>query len=140
LSQSAGQITHVLLTRSPLIHPRKGFSVRLACVKHAASVRPEPGSNSPTQEQSQQTPQPPPNTHPPAHAQQQPECQNKKPQNKTAHTVEFSKNTPTHTSAGTPRNTHPNPHRHHTHRKAQASITHSTKTAQPDGHQRPAQQ
>jgi hypothetical protein len=37
----------VLLTRSPLEHPRKGLSVRLACVKHAASVRPEPGSNSP---------------------------------------------------------------------------------------------
>src|SRR6516164_2851022 len=47
LSQSAGQITHVLLTRSPLEHPRRGLSVRLACVKHAASVRPEPGSNSP---------------------------------------------------------------------------------------------
>lgn len=26
----------------------KGLSVRLACVKHAASVHPEPGSNSPT--------------------------------------------------------------------------------------------
>jgi hypothetical protein len=38
----------VLLTRSPLEHPRKGLSARLACVKHAASVRPEPGSNSPT--------------------------------------------------------------------------------------------
>ena len=25
----------------------RGLSVRLACVKHAASVRPEPGSNSP---------------------------------------------------------------------------------------------
>src|SRR5262245_47058013 len=47
LSQSAGQITHVLLTRSPLVYPRKGLTVRLACVKHAASVRPEPGSNSP---------------------------------------------------------------------------------------------
>ena len=47
LSQSAGQITHVLLTRSPLEHPRRGLSARLACVKHAASVRPEPGSNSP---------------------------------------------------------------------------------------------
>ena len=48
LSQSQGQVTHVLLTRSPLIHPRRGFTVRLACVKHAASVRPEPGSNSPS--------------------------------------------------------------------------------------------
>ena len=47
LSQSGGQVTHVLLTRSPLIPARKRFTVRLACVKHAASVRPEPGSNSP---------------------------------------------------------------------------------------------
>src|SRR5699024_173344 len=49
LSQSSGQVTHVILTRSPLIHPQQAgsFSVRLACVKHAASVHPEPGSNSP---------------------------------------------------------------------------------------------
>ena len=49
LSRSTGQITHVLLTRSPLEHPHQGggLSVRLACVKHAASVRPKPGSNSP---------------------------------------------------------------------------------------------
>ncbi len=34
---------------SPVRHSStpKGLSVRLACVKHAASVRPEPGSNSP---------------------------------------------------------------------------------------------
>src|SRR3954447_19821718 len=48
LSQSEGQITHVLLTRSPLEYPRRSLSARLACVKHAASVRPEPGSNSPS--------------------------------------------------------------------------------------------
>ena len=48
LSQSEGQITHVLLTRSPLEYPQRGLSARLACVKHAASVRPEPGSNSPS--------------------------------------------------------------------------------------------
>src|SRR5690625_6007419 len=49
LSQSSGQVPHVILTRSPLIHPQQAgsFSVRLACVKHAASVHPEPGSNSP---------------------------------------------------------------------------------------------
>jgi hypothetical protein len=41
----------VLLTRSPLEYPRKGLSVRLACVKHAASVRPEPESNSPNKNQ-----------------------------------------------------------------------------------------
>jgi hypothetical protein len=28
-------------------HSRRSFLARLACVKHAASVRPEPGSNSP---------------------------------------------------------------------------------------------
>ena len=47
LSQSQGQVAHVLLTRSPLVYPRRGLTVRLACVKHTASVRPEPGSNSP---------------------------------------------------------------------------------------------
>ena len=47
LSQSRGQVAHVLLTRSPLIPRQSEFTVRLACVKHAASVRPEPGSNSP---------------------------------------------------------------------------------------------
>src|SRR4051794_27425996 len=48
LSLSEGQIAHVLLTRSPLEYPRRSLSARLACVKHAASVRPEPGSNSPS--------------------------------------------------------------------------------------------
>src|SRR5690606_36786804 len=47
LSQSQGQVAHVLLNRSPLEYPRRGISARLACAKHAASVRPEPGSNSP---------------------------------------------------------------------------------------------
>ena len=48
LSPSYGQVTHVLLTRSPLIHPLQAedFIVRLACIRHTASVRPEPGSNS----------------------------------------------------------------------------------------------
>lgn len=40
-----GAGTHVLLTRPPLPLLREG--VRLACVRHAASVYPEPGSNSP---------------------------------------------------------------------------------------------
>ena len=47
LSRSGGQVAHVLLTRSPLTAVRRPRPVRLACVKHAASVRPEPGSNSP---------------------------------------------------------------------------------------------
>ena len=43
-----GQITYVLLTRAPLYSPsEESFLVRLACVKHAASVHSEPGSNSP---------------------------------------------------------------------------------------------
>src|SRR5690242_10039070 len=33
----------------------KGLTARLACVKHAASVRPEPGSNSPTKTGPQKT-------------------------------------------------------------------------------------
>ena len=49
LSHTLGQVTNALLTRSPLrtkvqVHC---FSVRLACIRHAASVHPEPGSNSP---------------------------------------------------------------------------------------------
>ena len=46
LSPAEGQVSYVLRTRSPLsvlLHP-----VRLACIRHAASVHPEPGSNSPS--------------------------------------------------------------------------------------------
>ena len=66
LSRRRGQVTHVLLTRSPLIHThQKGrrFTVRLACVKHAASVRPEPGSNSPNKT-NKTRPQPTTNSQP----------------------------------------------------------------------------
>lgn|GEM_PF-1592948 len=42
----SGADTNVLLTRSPLT---RRF-VRLACVRHTASVNPEPGSNSPNEE------------------------------------------------------------------------------------------
>src|SRR3712207_6582526 len=56
LSQSQGQVAHVLLTRSPLIPHRSRFTVRLACVKHTASVRPEPGSNSPLMSNQQPPP------------------------------------------------------------------------------------
>ena len=107
LSQSAGQITHVLLTRSPLEYPRKGLSVRLACVKHAASVRPEPGSNSPNKnphknvgEFNQNNPnltkttpktgikKPHPQTGKRRHG------KNKQQTKTTKHTIEFSNNTP----------------------------------------------
>ena len=52
LSPTERQVSHALLTRSPLNltsfdRNRIPLSpVRLACVRHAASVRPEPGSNS----------------------------------------------------------------------------------------------
>ena len=52
LSPSLGPVAHALLTRSPLSSRNSARrllsvrSVRLACVKRAASVRPEPGSNS----------------------------------------------------------------------------------------------
>ena len=52
LSPSEGQVAHALLTRPPLSYIRsirklhQSNSVRLACVRHAASVHPEPGSNS----------------------------------------------------------------------------------------------
>ena len=52
LSPCEGQIAHALLTRPPLEYqfPFRRTSInipaRLACVKHAASVRPEPESNS----------------------------------------------------------------------------------------------
>src|SRR5580765_8053951 len=46
LSQTLRQITHVLRTRAPL-YSDCSFRARLACVRHAASVRSEPGSNSP---------------------------------------------------------------------------------------------
>ena len=42
LFPTAGQVAHALLTRPPCALPR----IRLACVKHAASVHSEPGSNS----------------------------------------------------------------------------------------------
>ena len=48
LSPAGGHITHVLRTRPPLYWGAEApFLARLACVKPAANVRSEPGSNSP---------------------------------------------------------------------------------------------
>ena len=47
LSRIIRQIIYALLTRAPLNEEQAPHSVRLACVRHAASVRSEPGSNSP---------------------------------------------------------------------------------------------
>ena len=49
LSPFGGQVTHVLRTRAPcagFLYCYRKLRTRLACVKHAASVRSEPGSNS----------------------------------------------------------------------------------------------
>ena len=46
LSRTVRQVAHALLTRPPLTQGRSPSSVRLECVMHAASVHPEPGSNS----------------------------------------------------------------------------------------------
>ena len=46
LSPKQRQVAHALLTRPPLIRDRSPVTVRLECVMHAASVHPEPGSNS----------------------------------------------------------------------------------------------
>src|SRR3989442_10630942 len=47
LPPAVGQVSHVLRTRLPLNRELPPGPVRLTCVRHAASVRPEPGSNSP---------------------------------------------------------------------------------------------
>ncbi len=48
LSRTPGYVTYVLLTRAPVYSGAEApFLPRLACVRHAASVRSEPGSNSP---------------------------------------------------------------------------------------------
>src|SRR4051794_7902901 len=85
--------------------PKRGLSARLACVKHAASVRPEPGSNSPTKtkfvkKQSRQTKNIRQNTSNPTKKQSQ---TNNNWHWLTKHPVEFSKNN------HTPENTETSP-------------------------------
>ena len=57
---SRRQVAHVLLTRSPLspevVRRHSLVLVRLAFIRHAASVRPEPGSNSPSKNGSEPRP------------------------------------------------------------------------------------
>src|SRR6266508_43118 len=63
LSPTRGQVAHVLLTRLPLgtrLPCGKRALARLACVRHAASVNPEPGSNSPSKDRD---PGPSPESH-----------------------------------------------------------------------------
>ena len=46
LCARGGWVAYALRTRPPLSTPRKGSPARLACIRPAASVHPEPGSNS----------------------------------------------------------------------------------------------
>ena len=46
LSAARGWVAYALRTRPPLSPPRRGVPARLACIRPAASVHPEPGSNS----------------------------------------------------------------------------------------------
>ena len=46
LSAASGWVAYALRTRPPLSPPRRGDPARLACIRPAASVHPEPGSNS----------------------------------------------------------------------------------------------
>src|SRR3981081_900464 len=106
----AGAIRLGVHSLSPLEHPRKGLSVRLACVKHAASVRPEPGSNSPNKnnphpqaqaesnsEQSEPNKKTPKNWHhkktTPQHGGIRAWPKNNNKNKTTKHTIEFSNNT-----------------------------------------------
>jgi hypothetical protein len=59
LPPTSGQIAHAFLTRPPRRGP-EGLRVRLACIRHAASVDPEPGSNSPPNSALLSAPRPPP--------------------------------------------------------------------------------
>src|SRR5207237_8950026 len=54
LSPTVGQVPHVLRTRLPLNWSCPQSRATCMCVRHAASVRPEPGSNSPMNEEFEQ--------------------------------------------------------------------------------------
>ena len=91
----------MLLTRSPLIQPNKSqvFSVRLACVKHAASVRPEPGSNSPNKNKNVKAQKNQPNKKRPASNPNQKHSKTKNRHKKQTNTLSSSQTTPTRSSA-----------------------------------------
>ena len=117
LFQSQGQVAHVLLTRSPLVYPRRGLTVRLACVKHAASVRPEPGSNSPLKTlASHTTPTPKQKPRNQQKTTEQDSQQNPKQKSRVTKKHHSKKSTPTTT------NQCKTPASHHEHEKSQTKI------------------
>ena len=97
----------MLLTRSPLTTQEQApkQSVRLACVKHAASVRPEPGSNSPNKKHPEKPTQPTSRNQPARQAiPTKKQLKTKKQASKKdKHAIEFTNNTHTTPTAGNPR-------------------------------------
>ena len=87
----------MLLTRSPLVYPRKGLTVRLACVKHTASVRPEPGSNSPNKNKNVKAQKNQPEN--PVSNPNQKHSKTKNRHKKQTNTLSSSQTTPTQSSA-----------------------------------------
>ena len=90
----------LLTCYSPVRHSstqqKPGFSVRLACVKHAASVRPEPGSNSPNKNKNVKAQKNQPNkTAWPAIPTKNTQKQKTGINKTNKHTIEFTNNTHT---------------------------------------------
>ena len=88
----------LLTCYSPVRHSstqqKLSFSVRLACVKHAASVRPEPGSNSPNKNKNVKDPEKP--TRKPGQQSQPKHSKTKNRHKKQTNTLSSSQNN-THT-------------------------------------------
>ena len=97
-----------------------GLSVRLACVKHAASVHPEPGSNSPQKGQNQAVKSPNPTKKQNKKQFQAPTRQNPKPKNMNKKSC-IHRHTPT-----TPQNTEHSQHTSkHTTKKTTGTLSSS---------------
>src|SRR3954454_4878691 len=103
------RVTHPFATDPP---SKLGFTVRLACVKHAASVRPEPESNSP----SMSTGPPPPKRQGNRHNKETPR---KRPSNSASKNRTTNPRRRAGILASTPRPTthEPHPKRGRTHRR-----------------------
>ena len=98
----------LLTCYSPVRHSstqqKLSFSVRLACVKHAASVRPEPGSNSPNKNKNVKAQKNQPENPVSNPNQKHSKTKNRHKTKTNKHTIEFTNNT--HTFKGTQKNLH----------------------------------
>ena len=89
----------LLTCYSPVRHSstqqKLSFSVRLACVKHAASVRPEPGSNSPNKNKNVKAQKNQPENPVSNPNQKHSKTKNRHKTKTNKHTIEFTNNTHT---------------------------------------------